>query len=80
MNQIKKYDLGSFRLVKHGAEDINASCRQCKWEANCLNTKNLNNVSKKAAEHCRQTLHTVDVYRENHTEYTCYVRPKIKKI
>lgn len=62
------YDLKAFRTVRHGESDTNAYCRHCKegWHDG--------DVQGKARDHARKTLHTVDFYRENHTEYTCHVK------
>jgi len=62
------YDIKHFRHVKHGQSDINAHCRHCNWY------EYDGDVASKARRHARKELHTVDVYRENHTEYTSYVK------
>ena len=67
MKKEKKYDIKHFRTVKHGRSDENAYCRHCKWSIHT------GNVSNSARYHAKKTLHTVDVYRENHIEFTSYV-------
>ena len=62
------YDVKKFRSVKHGMSDISAYCRHCGWS--CFDSKS----AEKARHHARANLHTVDVYREHHTEYTCHVK------
>ena len=49
-------------------ESETAYCRKCN------ESKHNGNVQGWARDHCRKTLHTVDFYRENWTEYTCYVK------
>lgn len=63
----QKYDNKYFRLVKHGVQDINAYCRHCNWSDHNLSAVNM------ARKHAKENLHTVDIYRENHTEYTSYI-------
>ena len=65
------YDINKFRSIRHGVKDITAYCRQCKFSLDSCNDKN---VASKAKYHATSTLHTVDVYRENHTELTCFVK------
>lgn len=69
------YDAGSFRSVRHGCSDANAYCRHCKWSTSeCLDGKG---VANRARYHAKTTLHTVDVYRENHTEFTSWKRKPV---
>jgi len=72
MKKIKKYDIAYLRTVKHGVEDENAYCRHCdeSWHGK--------SITKKARSHATKTLHTVDIYRENHIEITSYV-PVLKR-
>lgn len=63
----KQYDINNFRFVKHGIIDIRARCRHCEWKSYKKNAA----ISGK--RHAARTLHTVDIFRENHTEYTSYV-------
>lgn len=63
------YDIKAYRTVKHGIESSSAYCRQCKWSMH----DNEGNVPQSARDHCKAHLHTVDIYRENHTEVTCHV-------
>ena len=67
------YDLAAFRKVVHGNSDCNAYCRHCSQSWHATDTRN---VKEKARDHARKTLHTVDVYNENHTQYTSYVKAK----
>ena len=69
----KKYDVATFRLVKHGIEDEDAFCRHCDW-SNFGKT-----VTNSARYHARTMVHTVDVYRQQHIEFTSYVSEKQRK-
>lgn len=61
------YDITHFRNVRHGLEDETAHCRMCDWNDDGIG------AAKKARIHAKQTLHTVDVYREHWTELTSHV-------
>ena len=65
------YDITKFRSIRHGVKEITAYCRQCNFSLDSCKDKD---VADKARDHSRKTLHTVDVYRENHTELTCFVK------
>jgi len=65
------YDIKKFRSIKHGQSDINAHCRHCDWS--CYGSKTLG----KARYHATNKLHTVDIYREHHTELTSYFKDTI---
>jgi hypothetical protein len=61
----------NFRTINHGLEKDGATsyCRMCDFsESGGLE------VQRRAKEHAKETLHTVDVYKSNHTEYTCWTR------
>ena len=58
------YNTKHFRIVRHGLEEESCYCRMC--------NKTFKNA-KEAYAHAKKTLHTVDVYRENWTEYTSYI-------
>jgi len=60
------YDIKKFRSIKHGLSETNAYCRHCKW------SEREGNVALKAKVHAKKNLHTVDVYRKHHTEYTSF--------
>jgi hypothetical protein len=62
------YDLKAFRTVRHGESDKSAHCRMCK------ESRYDGDVQGWVRDHARKTLHTVDFYRENHTEYTCHIK------
>lgn len=62
------YDLKYFRTIRHGEEEVNAYCRKCN------ESKHYGDVKGWAKDHSRKTTHTVDVYQENHTEYTCHFK------
>lgn len=62
------YDIKKFRSVKHGLSDINAYCRHCNWSSHAFSS-----TVNQAKYHAKKNLHTVDVYRERHTEYTSFV-------
>jgi len=62
------YDIKKFRSVKHGQSDISAHCRMCSWS--CFESTTLS----KARSHAKKYVHTVDVYREHHTEFTSYYK------
>lgn len=67
------YDITKLRSISHGCEEMNAYCRQCDFSIHG-GKKDLSLVAIKARNHAKSTLHTVDVYRENHTELTCFVK------
>ena len=60
------YDTKHFRTIRHGQSDMSAHCRQCS------DHKFDGDVRGWAKDHSLKTLHTVDVYLETTTEYTCY--------
>lgn len=62
------YDLKAFRTVKHGSDGDTAYCRHCK------ESRDEGDVRGWARNHAMKTLHTVDFYRHNWTEYTCHVK------
>lgn len=62
------YDIKKFRTVKHGIDATDAHCRHCKF------SEFEGDVSAKARRHAKKTLHTVDVYRSHHVEYTSHVK------
>ncbi len=64
------YAITAFRTIRHGENEASAHCRNCK------ESKYDGDVQAWARRHARETLHTVDFYRENWTEYTCYVKDK----
>ena len=63
-------DKTKYRVVKHGLSEVNCYCRICgtSWHEE--------GDVKKAIHHAKTTGHTVDVYRENWTEYTSWVNNK----
>ena len=61
------YNKIKFRAIRHGIDSQSAYCR------NCQNSKF--DTAKEGIAHAKKTGHTVDVYRENWTEYTSYVKP-----
>lgn len=63
------YNIEKFRLVKHGTSGITAYCRMCNFSLDDCKDKS---VIKRAREHAFNNKHTVDIYRETHTEYTCH--------
>ena len=65
------YDINKFRSIRHGVSGITAYCRNCNFSLDSCKDKN---VAVKAKQHAISTLHTVDIYRENHTELTCFVK------
>jgi hypothetical protein len=58
------YHIKAFRTVKHGKEGESAYCRSC---GEILGEGNVQQLAK---NHAKQTLHTVDYYKETWTEYT----------
>lgn len=67
MSKVKgTYNKTAFRTVKHSATEEDGECRHC--------GKTFDSA-KKAYQHARTTLHTVDLYREHWVEYTSYVKP-----
>lgn len=60
------YDIDNFRAVRHGLDDESFHCRQCESSDAGVGS------AKKGRVHAKKTQHTVDVYREHWTEYTCY--------
>ena len=65
------YNIEKFRLVRHGTEGTTAHCRMCDFSLDSCKDKN---VSSRAKLHAFKNKHTVDIYRESHSEYTCYVK------
>lgn len=63
--KINTYDKKMFRTIEHGIEGEDGCCRMCKETFDS---------SKKAYQHAKKTLHTVDLYREHWVEYTSYVK------
>lgn len=63
-------DKKKYRVVKHGLSDVNGYCRMCEtsWHGKSNNKEMIN--------HAKTTGHTVDVFRENWTEYTSWVNKK----
>ena len=66
------YDIKTFRAVKHGTTESSAYCRKCDWNYD----EGDKVASIKGRQHAAKTMHTVDVYRETHTEFTSYVKDK----
>lgn len=62
------YALSKFRTIRHGESGLNANCRMCK------ESKYSGDIQGWARDHARKTLHTVDMYRENWTEYTSHYK------
>ena len=70
------YDIKAFRTIRAKTEKESAYCRHCDWQTNdCLESKG---VKSRARYHAKINLHTVDVYSDMRTEYTCHVKDLIK--
>lgn len=69
------YDIQKFRLVNCGTSGRTAYCRHCKFSLDDCKDKN---VVQRAKKHAYDNKHTVDIYCEKHTQYTCYVK-ELKK-
>ena len=63
MENNPNYLLANFRKILNRISDVNGYCRNCNKRFHS---------HKEASAHCKETLHTVDVYTEKHTTYTCY--------
>lgn len=63
------YDKSKFRACKHGLDGVFCYCRHCEKTLG-FEKKDI----KKSIYHAKTTGHTVDVYRENWTEYTSFVK------
>jgi hypothetical protein len=68
----ENYDIKTFRSVRHGVVGTTAYCRHCDFSLDSCKDKN---VVGRARVHAFKTKHTVDIYRESQTEYTCYHKP-----
>lgn len=66
------YDKTKFHRVKHGLDGVYCYCRHC--DKSWLEKEDV----KKVIYHAKKTGHTVDIYRENWTEYTSFYSNKGK--
>ena len=64
------YDINKFRTVKHGLDEVSAHCRHCDFHSQ---------NAESASKHAKKTLHTVDVYRTHHVEYTSHVKGAVNE-